>query len=287
MRSQRLFFSLAILCTCCPGYCQAHGGALKPQKSTVKKKAPAAPEPSLEDSISQLDLAKAIVDEADCVNVCYEQSLINTVEGSYSHGPINGLTEGKDILEEDNRTLSDTEFDDSAMEAARKDLLGRMAILLKDMAEMESAIMRAQLAGGWTDQAASSSAAAQKESVEIKGNGSVEALIKKRSFQEQLPNYYLETNGLIPDPAGFKFGVLTTISDSLYVIYVDPNGLAAKLKLTDLERVLEFNGNKPRNMDDLKLMIKKAAGQDVTIRVETVYGEDADIETTVPVKLNP
>jgi membrane-associated protease RseP (regulator of RpoE activity) len=173
------------------------------------------------------------------------------------------------------------------MEAARKDLVMRMAILLKDMANVSSGIKSAQLSGGWVDDAASMAGKAEKEASEIAGDGSIEALIKRPSFQMLLPHYYLELQGLVPVSNGFRLGVSSLVHDPLFIIFVDPNGLAAKLGLTNLERIEAFNGKAPKDIDDLKQMIKMAAGEDVTIKVKSYFGVESEITPTEPVNLNP
>jgi hypothetical protein len=259
----------------------------KPTKQTWKTKPKTDPELSLEDSISEYDLANAIVDEADGVNIVYEQYLINAIEGTYANGPDESLTNAQNALEDDNTAMSQIEFDDSAMEAARKDVVLRMATLLKDMAQVESAIKTAQLSGGWIDDASKLASAAENEASDIRGDGSIEKLIKKKSFQEILPHYYLETQGLIADPSGIRLGIASLVLDPLFIVYVDPKGLAAKLNISNLERIEEFNGKKPKDIDDLKGMIKLAAGEDVTIKIQDYFGVESLIQVTEPVNLGP
>lgn len=237
------------------------------------------------DFASERELAKDIVDLMDCQTSVYEQALINAIQNSYLNGADYSFTQNASIVDGDQAALSGISFDNEAMEAARKDLINRLATLSIDMSAMNDAIITAQASDGWTDVASQKAEAAQKDADAIQGDGSIEKLIRDPAFQTLLPSYYLQCMALKPDTSGVTLGVTTMINAPLFLIYVDPNGLAAKLKFRELERIEEFDGTSPRDMADLKRLIKQAAGRTVTVKVAPKFGDIYEYDVEVPEKL--
>ncbi len=228
-------------------------------------------------------LAKAMVDELDAGSVVYEQSVINsTIDNSFRNGALPELHKTYEALKAEETTLAKMNCTDPIREGARMDLLVGLDDVANSLGTMSTGLFFAKANGEWTDQARTMCARAVEKSQNPTTNGGVAKLLKDSKFQAQLPRLFLELNGIIPDQAGFRFGISTYVRDSLYLTYVKPGSLGEKLKLVSLERVEQFDGKTPRDMDDLKQMIKKAVGQIVKIKVKPKFGDEKEYEVAVP-----
>lgn len=187
-------------------------------------------------------------------------------------------------LESSKSDLSKITFTESGREKARKDVLQGLGITIRDLNQMADAITIAKK-DGWTAEAQDMAKKAVDESQAIPNYPSVTALCKDPTFQKQLPHSYLETEGAVESPEGFKLGAANLIGNTLLLVYVYPGSLAEKLKFQALDRIEQINGTTPRDLDEFKQILKNAAGQSVHIKVETGKGEQKEYDVEVPANL--
>jgi hypothetical protein len=241
---------------------------------------------SEEDIENLWDLSQDIVDFGDFQYSVYEQAIINALPNSYKYGLSENFTNNQNLMNSEQAQLMSITFDDAAIEAARKDLINRITTLSSDMDSMATAVGLAILSGGWSQQASTLADNANNEALDIKGDGSIEALTKDSYFQGWLPAYYLELHGLKPDKTGFKLGAVSMVAAPLFLISVAPDGIGAKLNLSNLDEVEQFNGRTPKDMEDFKMMIKAARGKSVTLKVKPRFGDEREYQVTVPSNLH-
>ena len=192
-------------------------------------------------------LAKALVDELDAGSLVYEQSVINsTIDNSFRKGALPEIYKTHVALKTEEDALSKMTCSDPLREAARKDLINGLDEVANSLGTMSAGLVFAKANDEWTEQAKTMCARAVEKSQNPPTDGSIDKLLKDPGFQGQLPRLYLELNGLIPDKAGFRFGISTYVRDSLYLTYVTPGGWAKNSSLRASRELSSSTANRQR-----------------------------------------
>ena len=234
---------------------------------------------------NSMDLTKAMVDASDCAYGICEQYVINVQPNGLSYGVDPDIYVSQDMMKTERSLLQGVTFENEKLEAARQAVVSRLTKLIDDSAQMVSLVTAAQLAGSWSDDALKTSESIQQDALSIQQDEGIRAFIKNKNFQDMFPKYYLELMGVIPAASGYRMGILSTSSDSLFVIWADPNQVAGKLKISNLDRILSIDGVKPKDMDDFKRMVKESEGRKVIIRVAPKFGDEYEYTVEVPTNL--
>ena len=227
-------------------------------------------------------LARSIVDLTDAIATVEVMRLASQVEGSFKGSPSERATKMGFALAADQADLKKATYADPTKGAAQKELVTLFDHLMTILSKIIDGFEAAGKAGGWTKEAGDLANVGFNHVNDLPFNGSVDKLTKDPEFQKLLPSVYLRSTGLIPDPAGFPLGVTVFISNTLFFISVVPDSLAAKLGFRNLDEVKSFDGKTPRDVDDLKQMIKASAGKNVSITVQPMLGSLRQYVVMVP-----
>jgi len=232
------------------------------------------------------DLVSAILDMNDGISTIELIRLESQVPNSFKNWTTDDADDMGMSLSMDFEDLADAASDDPMKEASRKEL---MKVIDKVMVALDDVIKgfdQAKKDGGWTKAAGDALNEGLDVNNKLPFDGSTDKLVKDPAFQKLMPNVYLEASGLKPDDAGFPLGVRLFVQDSLQFLGVTHNSLGAKLGFHDMDRFIYFNGVKPKDIDDLKQMIKKNVGQTVTFKVKPMFEAEKDYQVTIPMNLN-
>ena len=227
-------------------------------------------------------LAKSIVDLTDAIATVELMRLASQVEGAFKGSPSERATKMGFALAADQADLKKATYRDPTKDAARKELVTLFDHLMTMLSKVIDGFDAAGKAGGWTKEAGDLANAGFNHVNDLPFDGSVDKLTTDPEFQKLLPSFYLRSTGLIPDPAAFPLGVQVLVSNTLFFISVTPDSLAAKLGFRNLDEVKSFDGKTPRDVDELKQMIKASAGKKVSITVQPMVGSPRQYVVTVP-----
>ena len=230
-------------------------------------------------------LANLIVVYYDSILTLNEQYGINLMDGSWSVDTKSTMDAYNAKLKEYSAALEKISFNNSKEEMARKDLIHCENQLAADFTDMGTAAHEATTNKAWTTEATALENKAFKDSQALPTDGSIGKLIKDPRFQSFLPRMFLEQQNLIPDINGYKLGVKFAVLQPLTLIYVAPGSVAANLQLQSLDTIIDINGTVPKDMDEIKTLIKNAAGQTITLHVKRLGQTDMSFQATVPTDL--
>lgn len=228
-------------------------------------------------------LAKSIVDLTDAISTVEMMRLLSQVEASFKERPTDRANQMGFALAADQADLKKATYANPAKDAARKELVTLFDHLMTMLSKIVDGFEAAGKAGGWTREAGDLANVGFNHVDALPFNGSVDKLTKDSEFQKLLPGFYLRSTGLIPDAAGLSLGVRVFVSNTLFFITVAPDSLAAKLGFRNLDEVKSFDGKTPRDVDELKQMIKASSGKKVSITVQPMLGSLRQYVVVVPV----
>jgi hypothetical protein len=227
-------------------------------------------------------LAKSIVDLTDAIATVEMMRLASQVESAFKQKPDGRANKMGFSLAADQADLKKATYADPAKDAARKELTTLFDHLMTMLSKIVAGFEAAGKAGGWTKEAGDLANLGFNHVDDLPFDGSVDKLTKDPEFQKLLPSFYLRSTGLIPDPAGFPLGVRVLTSNTLFFVSVTPDSLAAKLGFRNLDEVKSFDGRTPKDVDELKQMIKASAGKNVSIAVQPMFGSLRQYVVIVP-----
>ena len=283
MWMRRLSAAVALLATAGYGACFVRSTTAKSldQSKSVSTSA------SRTATANEQTLAHDIVVLYDSVLLMNEQEGINMMDGTWANDASATLKLMATAQDNSAAGLKKITFGNAREESARKDLIHCQSRLSKDFSDMADACHQATTNKGWDNQSTALATKAFNDSKALPTDGSIAKLIKDPAFQAYLPQMFLEANGLIPDVNGFKLGVRYLVLDPLKLVYVQGGSLASTLGLQSLDLVIDVNGKQPKDMDDFKATLKKAAGQTITIHIKRMGITDMSYQATVPPNLKP
>lgn len=233
------------------------------------------------------NLAMAIEDITDAALMMDLLQAESQVPGSFKEGVDKRAPQMMVVMKEIQQLLALTSTSDPKRSAAKDENYKVAAALSAALEQAIDGYDAARKAGGWNKAASDLFNSGLTAASKLPFDGSTDKLVQDPTFQKSLSHIYLEAKGLIPDKSGFPLGINMFVGQSLYIINVKPNSLAAKLGLEAMEGIDEFDGQEPEDIDDLKQMIKKAAGKTVRIKVTPKFGDEKEFQVTVPAKLQP
>jgi hypothetical protein len=235
-------------------------------------------------------LAHAMTVQFDANLAYWELWQMGAISRSYEHGvPTTVLVAEKRLTDEVNNSL--VRFKGAPGDGASA--WGEMSYVLhetdKALRKLMDAMDQAEAADEWSSSAKYTSRESAAMWRTLPETPTVKKLTSDPVFQALLPHMYLVESATILDPCHFKFGAQSYLQDPLYLATVTKKSLADKLHFRPFERIEQFDGKEPKDLEELKAMIEIAAGKKVKVRSHVSYnGKERDWEVDVPKNLtNP
>jgi len=185
------------------------------------------------------------------------------------------------------QTLEDLSINDDTRMRAKQEL---MDSLQTDNLVFETLIRAYNIAladhNGWIQPADDLLKRAIAVVENVPADATVDKLLQDEKFQARFPALYLEMRSIGSKHLPFRLGVGTFVSDSLYFVSIEKGSIADQMKFRDLDHVTSFNGQQPKDLDDLERMMLAAAGKKVRIESTGFYSyKKRSWEATVPANL--
>ena len=215
-------------------------------------------------------LAKIILLETDlqvAANVTFKQVVHKNY--GFKNGVPSGLYSEQMQLDQTLKQLDTVATDDQNRARILVATKHDAGIVREATQFLVDAIRSAQINNGWGPQATDllSRSSATVSLANQTDTAMLRSLSTSPDFVNSFPRDTKIRLGLIPDSANFVLGVLTYSSEGLRLINVEDGSLASNLDLKSGDIIRSVDNVKPSDLQDVKLLIKKAHGRSIVIVV--------------------